>query len=75
MHFCLQQKDLPAGSIKIEINRKIKAKSRDLGQNHLLTNFVKTNFPKLISLILAFLLAYIKTNFAITQSKCLDLGN
>ena len=51
MHFCLQQKDLPAGSIKIEINRKIKGKSRDLGQNHLLTNFVKTNFPKLIYLI------------------------
>ena len=23
----------------------------DFGQNHLLTNFVKTNFPKLISLI------------------------
>ena len=38
-------------------------------------NFVKTNFPKLISLIRAFPLANIKTNFAITLSKCLDLGN
>ena len=28
------------------------AKRRDVGQNHLLTNFVKTIFPKLISQIL-----------------------
>ena len=30
---------------------------------------------KIISLIWACLLAYITTNFAITQSKCLDFGN
>ena len=36
-----------------------------LAQNHLLTNFVTTNFPKLVSLIWAFLLAYIRTNFTI----------
>ena len=47
--------------------------TKHLGQNHLLTNFVKTNFPKLISLIWAFLLAYIKTNFAITHSTILHM--
>ena len=36
---------------------------RGLGQNHLLTNFVKTNFPNL-----SILLAYIKTKFANTHS-------
>ena len=39
------------------------------GQNHMLTSFSKTIFPNL-----SIYLAYIKTNFAINQSKCSNLG-
>ena len=46
----------------------------DLEKEDSVIDFIKTNFPKLISQIWTIWLANIKTNFAITQSKCLK-GN
>ena len=43
--------------------KKLSSSKKQFGQNYLLTTFVKTNFPNL-----SIFVAYINTNFAITQS-------